>query len=136
MNKISKPHLVDFLRLADHNKWFSPRIRYASVRSKPELTADLLAHFDVNVRKGLLRFDPKRPGTLPVIAYCLERRTFLIDGERVNVPKASREKPAFVISHEPRTVDFALYQGQTPPPTTETDAASSSESEGPSIDVV
>ena len=45
LHKISKPHLVDLLRMSDHNRWLQPRIRYASVRSKPELIRDLEDHF-------------------------------------------------------------------------------------------
>ena len=41
METISKPHLVDLLRVFDKRKWFVPRIRYASVRSKPELIKDM-----------------------------------------------------------------------------------------------
>ena len=91
MNKISKPHIVDFLRLADQNKWFSPRIRYASVRSKPELIADLRYRFLDHLEKGLIHFDSLHPNAcLPEIAYCLDRRKFLLDGLPVNVPKVSR----------------------------------------------
>ena len=42
LNKISKPHIVDLLRIFDKRKTISPRIRYASVRSKPELIKDAL----------------------------------------------------------------------------------------------
>ena len=56
MNKISKPHIVDFLRLADQKKWFSPRIRYASVRSKPELIADLRHRFRDHLENGRIQF--------------------------------------------------------------------------------
>ena len=42
MNQISKPHIVDLLRIFDKNRMISPRIRYASVRSKPELLKDLI----------------------------------------------------------------------------------------------
>ncbi len=32
MNQISKPHIVDLLRIFDKNRMISPRIRYASVQ--------------------------------------------------------------------------------------------------------
>ena len=48
MNQISKPHIVDLLRIFDKNRMISPRIRYASVRSKPELLKDLAHHFDTS----------------------------------------------------------------------------------------
>ena len=41
MERISKPHIVDLLRVFDRKRWIQPRIRYASVRSKPELIKDL-----------------------------------------------------------------------------------------------
>ena len=40
MDQISKPHIVSFLRMVDRHKWIRPRIRFASVRSKPELITD------------------------------------------------------------------------------------------------
>ena len=49
MNQISKPHIVDLLRIFDKNRYINPRIRYASVRSKPELLNDLKMHFRVRV---------------------------------------------------------------------------------------
>ena len=126
MNKISKPHIVDFLRLADQNKWFSPRIRYASVRSKPELIADLRHRFRDHLR---IQFFPLHPNAcLPDIAYCLDRRKFLLDGSPVNVPKVSRDRPGFSIDHRAVTLDFG-YQPPTPlSPSTEPASAASSES--------
>ena len=78
---ISKPHLVDLLRVFDRNKWVTPRIRYASVRSKPELVHDLLVHFTVAKTDDLLRFYPKRLlSCLPRIDYDLTNRRYLLDG--------------------------------------------------------
>ena len=37
MERISKPQIVDLLRVFDLRRLVQPRIRYASVRSKPEL---------------------------------------------------------------------------------------------------
>ena len=97
LNKISKPHLVDFLRMSDHNRWLMPRIRYASVRSKPELIQDLQGHFRVRLRAGLLLFQPLRARNLPEISYCLKTRKYHLDGLPVDVPRLSRKKPVFSI---------------------------------------
>ena len=69
LNKISKPHIVDFLRLSDKQRWLSPRIRYASVRSKPELIRDLLDHFHISLSGDSLQFEPRHARNLPEIAY-------------------------------------------------------------------
>ena len=50
--KLTKPSLVDLLRMCDRNRWCTPRIRYASIRSKPELCKDLLKHFDFKEAEG------------------------------------------------------------------------------------
>ena len=52
MNAISKPHLVDLLRIFDKRRYITPRIRYASVRSKPELIRDLERHFGTSCANG------------------------------------------------------------------------------------
>ena len=119
---ISKPHLVDLLRIFDKNKWIIPRIRYASVRSKPELIADITTHFNVQQTKAeVLMFFPKRdlPG-VPKIAYDLPTRKYLLNDLVVDVPKESRKKPQFSISHVPVTLTFAEFYSapgakQTPP---------------------
>ena len=54
MQRISKPHLVDLLRFFDKKRIFSPRIRYASVRSKPELIKDLKKYFFTYERGDVL----------------------------------------------------------------------------------
>ena len=41
---ICKPLIVDLLRTFDKNRWMSPKIRYASVRSKDQLIKDLMKH--------------------------------------------------------------------------------------------
>ena len=58
MQRISKPDLVAFLRIRDHRRWLCPRIRYASIRSKPELLADLRRFFLVRQRGSLLELTP------------------------------------------------------------------------------
>ena len=93
MQKISKPDLVDFLRISDHRRWLCPRIRYASIRSKPELLADLRRHFREVQKKHLLELVPKNPRLrLPRIQYDLKKKAFLFDGEHVDVPTKSRER--------------------------------------------
>ena len=129
MNKISKPHIVDFLRLADQNKWFSPRIRYASVRSKPELIADLRHRFLDHLEDNRIQFLPLHLNTcLPSIEYCLERRKFLLDGSPVNVPKVSRDRPGFSIDHRAVTLDFGCPSPTPLSPSTKPASAASSES--------
>ncbi len=104
LNKISKPHLVDFLRMSDHHRWLMPRIRYASVRSKPELIQDLQSHFRVRLRAGLLLFEPLRARNLPEIAYCLKTRKYHLDGAPADIPRMSRTKPVFSIVHKKVTL--------------------------------
>ena len=107
MNKISKPDIVDLLRISDHRRWFSPRIRYASIRSKPELLEDLRVHFSEKLRGHILEFLPKNPRLrVPKLSYDLKRKTFLFDGLVVDVPKKSREKVRVTFSKGPVTVTF------------------------------
>ena len=107
---ISKPHLVDLLRVFDRHKWLSPRIRYASVRSKPELLGDLCREFTVMKVRKQVRFCPKRARNLPLIAYDLDQKHFLFDGQPLNVPRVSREKPGFEIRRGPFELSFARYR--------------------------
>ena len=107
--KISKPHLVDLLRLSDRNRWLFPRIRYASVRSKPELISDLMVHFRLLELKRRLVFLPKqkkRTNSVPQIEYDLEAKRFLVEGVPQDIPKLSRRKPSFSISNQPVTLTF------------------------------
>ena len=126
---ISKPHLVDLLRIFDRNKWLTPRIRYASVRSKPELIADLQAHFEVRKRVNRLRFVPRRAlAGLPKIEYDLALRHYFLDGQKFDVPKESRRRIQFSICRTPRTLDFPQFEGQPEkcsPPSRQTASAAS-----------
>ena len=121
MEKISRPNLVDLLRLADREKWFCPRIRFASVRSKPELIHDLRRLFR-DVKKGeLVRFLPKSVMIdVPRIEYSTKLRSFLLDGVQIDVPKISREKPVFSIRYGKYTMYFDLESrpGSEAPPST------------------
>ena len=108
MQKISKPDLVDFLRISDHRRWLFPRIRYASIRSKPELLLDLRKHFAEKLRKNVLELLPRNPkvrARLPQIQYDFRAKTFLFDGKRVDVPSKSREKVRLTFSG-PVTMTF------------------------------
>ena len=113
MQRISKPHIVDLLRIFDRNRWIRPRIRYASVRSKPELIADLRQHFIVReVDERLIFFPKKQLAGVPRIEYDLSRRRYVLDGVPCDVPKESRKKPVFSVSHVPVTLDFReFYEG-------------------------
>ncbi len=64
MERISKPHLVDLLRIFDKRRWLHPRILYASVRSKPELIADLKKIFFTYTKEDILHFKVRGGGTL------------------------------------------------------------------------
>ena len=116
MQRISKPHLVDLLRVFDKKRWLTPRIRYASVRSKPDLIKDLEKHFTVcwsGITADLIEFLPvdrrKRNPPLPKIEYCAKRRKYLFDGVLFDAPKESRKKLEFRIQHHPRTVVFPQF---------------------------
>jgi len=131
---ISKPHLVDLLRIFDKRKWIVPRIRYASVRSKPELIKDIMSHFVINKFGDVVSFYPKnlRLG-VPTIEYDLLLRQYLLDGEVHDVPTESRKRPAFSISHDPVTLDFSEFyvsrQDLQIPPSTRRASVSSEESQ-------
>lgn len=105
MNRISKPDLVDLLRISDHRRWIHPRIRYASIRSKPELLADLRRHFQEQLRGHVLLFLHDLP-RVPTIEYDLRKKCFLFDGTHVDAPKTSRERPKFHILRESVTLSF------------------------------
>ena len=106
LTRISKPHLVDLLRIADRNKWLNPRIRYASVRSKPELIHDLKSHFKIVMEDRRLLFRPRRARNLPRLEYDLEAKNYILDGSVVDIPTLSREKVVFRISRVPVTLKF------------------------------
>ena len=99
MNQISKPHLVDLLRIFDRRKFFVPRIRYASVRSKPELLKDLYRHFGTRLTDTNVEFIPKPsvPSTVPIIRYHLIERKYYFDEEVVDPPTHCRHLPSFQI---------------------------------------
>jgi len=111
MEQISKPHIVDLLRIFDKKKWLHPRILYASVRSKPELIKDLKKHFSTRTRDDVLHLRPRCPELLrhvPAIWYDFGARRYLFDGQPFDVPAESRKKVQFSISHVPVTMTFFL----------------------------
>ena len=103
MNQISKPHIVDLLRIFDKNRMISPRIRYASVRSKPELLRDLAHHFSTCQDGQRIIFQPRKKHFrgVPTIQYDLKEKQFYFDGRSVNVPEESRARPVFEIRRGP-----------------------------------
>ena len=130
MERISKPNLVDLLRLADRQKWFCPRIRFASVRSKPQLIEDLRGWFRDMKLGHLIHFVPHDRGPLggrlpphvPKIVYHVKNRTFVLDGMRIDVPKLSRVKPSFSIRHNV-FVEFQSHRASESRPAKPSDAA-------------
>ena len=134
MNAISKPHLVDLLRIFDKKRLLTPRIRYASVRSKPELIRDLDLHFFTYVRGDVLHLQKRKHHLdIPEITYDLAAKCYLFDGQHVDVPRESREKIRFEISRVPVTIHFPCY---SPPqeglPAKRTETGASRESPIPS----
>lgn len=115
MNNIPKPLLVDLLRIFDKRKFFVPRMRYASVRSKPELLQDLAYHFNTVINEDHIIFQPKKsvPKEVPTIHYHLKDRKFYFDEKEVDVPHQSRYMPQFSIRRGPVTLTFD-YPQSTP----------------------
>lgn len=111
MNRISKPRIVDFLRLCDKNKWVHPRIRFASVRSKPELIRDILAHFIISESNNLICIMTQTPNRrVPVIFYDLSEKKYMIDGQYREFTKESRQRPTFEIRRQATTISFESFR--------------------------
>ena len=100
MNQISKPHLVDLLRIFDKRKYFVPRIRYASVRSKPELLKDLAYYYESKCVGDDVIFIPKQrvPNNVPPIRYHLGDRLYFFDDQPVEPPSRHNQTPGFRVS--------------------------------------
>jgi len=112
MEHISKPRIVDFLRTCDKHNWVYPRIRFASVRSKPELIRDINEHFVVCLEETFVCITPRRHSRrIPAIQYDLEARKYLLNGEYRELQRESRRKPSFVILRHPVTIQFADFHG-------------------------
>ena len=112
MEQISKPHIVSFLRMVDRHKWLRPRIRFASVRSKPELIADIMRAFRLDwVTPHLLHLDPRtRSYRGPRVEYDLLGRRYLLDGKPRDFPRESRCLPQFDIERGRFHLDFADFR--------------------------
>ena len=110
MEAISKPRIVDFLRTCDKHNWVYPRIRFASVRSKPELIEDINQHFAVCREGNFISIKPRLfARRIPAIQYDLEMRKFLLDGEYREFQKESRMKPCFSIHRADVTIQFGEF---------------------------
>ena len=118
MNHISKPHLVVLLRIFDKRKYFVPRIRYASVRSKPELLRDLAHYYDARLTHTYVYLiaRPTVPNGIPEIRYNLEERKYYFDEEEVDAPAASRQVPRFAIRREPVVLTWTQFGYESPGP--------------------
>ena len=92
MNEISKPHLVLLLRAFDRLKYFVPRIRYASVRSKPDLVNDLSHYYRTRTTKDTIHFLARHhvPSGVPKIRYCLIDRQYYFDDKPLNPLKQAK----------------------------------------------
>ena len=141
MDRISKPHLVDFLRLSDRKHWLHPRIRYASIRSKPQLLADLRKFFrtrHVKHRSHLLFVPLRVLPAVPRIEYCFAKKQFLFDGNPIDVPKRSKARVPFRILRGPVTLTFPQILGSPPEQeagtSTQTDAEPCERSQTPDTD--
>ena len=114
LENISKPKIVDFLRVCDRKNWVFPRIRYASVRSKPTLLKDIRDHFQEK-QGDLLELVPLRNHLrVPRIQYDFGKKVFLFDGAPIDLPKAG--KVEFQIVPGPVTVNFGLWTPKSTPP--------------------
>ena len=115
LENISKPKIVDLLRVCDRNNWVFPRIRYASVRSKPTLLADIRSHFEEIQGERSLELVPRnRCVRCPRIQYELEKKSFLFDGAPIDLPKAA--KVQFRIVKGPVIVNFGTWTAKEAQP--------------------
>ncbi len=110
MNYISKPALVSLLRIFDQRKFFVPRLRYASVRSKPELMNDLSQYFGTAYNGVTVKFLRKGnvPTGVPLIHYHLKEKQYYFDGIKA-VHHPIRERLRFSVKHEPVLVRFQTF---------------------------
>ena len=120
MEDISKPRLVDLLRTFDKMRWLVPRIRYASVRSKPMLIRDLREFFTDVRSNDYVLFKPKvamRLARVPDIRYNVLTRQFLLGGQARDLPRHSRRPVRFSIRREVVTLfgDPVLLSPGSPP---------------------
>ena len=115
LENISKPKIVDFLRVCDRKNWVYPRIRYASVRSKPTLLKDIRDHFEEIQGDREIELIPFRDAQrLPRIQYNFDQKAFLFDGQTIDLPKVG--KVEFRIVKGPIVVDFGRWTPSPAPP--------------------
>ena len=106
---ICKPLIVDLLRTFDKNRWLSPKIRYASVRSKDQLIKALTKHFKFHTRKHILTFVPiHQQPRHPVIQFDFLKKQYLFDGLPLDVPTESRSQPEFSVRHGRFLLNFDM----------------------------
>ena len=105
--RLTKPSLVDFLRMCDRNRWCQPRIRYASIRSKPDLCHDLEKFFEFKEDGEFIQILAKRAiPNFPIISYHPGTRRFWKDGILFDAAKESRQKPRFHFERKTVTLRF------------------------------
>ena len=107
VQKLTKPSLVDLLRMCDKNRWCCPRIRYASIRSKPDLCADLLKFFTFQSDGEFIQIQSLRDlVNFPRLKYHLKTRRFWRNGIPFDAATVSRERPAFRLERKTVTLNF------------------------------
>ena len=107
VQRLTKPSLVDLLRMCDKNRWCSPRIRYASIRSKPELCKDLVQFFTFREEGEFILIRPIRNiVAFPVLRYQVRERQFWMNGRPFDCARVSRQKPQFQMERKEVTLHF------------------------------
>ena len=111
LTNIAKPAIVELLRLFDENQWVVPRIRYASVRSKPELIEDIQRHFRASIREGMVHLSPnhcklRSLERVPPIWFDLARRRWFVRGEQLPPVRVRKELLGFRIWRKRCTLRF------------------------------
>ena len=97
MDTISKPAIVEILRLFDEQSWVTPRIRYASVRSKPELIHDISKFFKAHRAGSTVVLEPRLQlqrclDRVPPIHFCMRLRNWIVKEQPLR-PGSSRVAP-------------------------------------------
>ena len=107
VQRITKPNLVDLLRMCDKNRWTSPRIRYASIRSKPDLCQDLVKFFEFRQEENLITITPLRQIVrFPNLQYDVKSRRFFREGKPFDCARVSRRQPTFRLERKNVTLVF------------------------------
>lgn len=105
--KITKPNLVNFLRICDKERLTVRRIRYASIRSKGSLIRDIMNYFQATFYGTTISILSKyRNPRFAPLGYCTDRRTFLRDGVPFDCEIVSRKKPQYSIEYKDVTLHF------------------------------